>query len=66
MVDFDEVTDDLNLFTTGYIDSFGFVELVQFLEREYKITVPNEDLINNSLVSLNSIVSYIESHNTYI
>ena len=65
LVEFDEeVDDDTNLFTTGLVDSYGYVELVTFLEKTYGVSIPNEDLNANALTTVNSIVQYMnERHN---
>lgn len=44
MVDFDvEATPETDLFEAGFIDSFGFVELVIFLEQEFGVKLDEED-----------------------
>ena len=61
LVDFDETPVEQDLFQTGYIDSFGFIELVGFLESEFDISIPNEDLVSGALASLTSILQYVKS-----
>ena len=61
LVDFDGVEADSNtdLFEAGFIDSYGFVELVTFLEREFSIKVTDDDLVTESFNSVNELVRYI-------
>lgn len=61
LVDFGEdVTEDTNLFTSRAIDSFGYIELVSFLESTYKIHISDDELISDSLTSLNEMTSFVQ------
>jgi acyl carrier protein len=55
--DFDLTT---NLFETQIIDSFGFVELVRFLEREFAIEIRDPDLVSGALTSIAHIVDLVK------
>lgn len=55
--DFDQTT---NLFETQIIDSFGFVELVRFLESEFNVTIQESDLVSGELMSIDGMASLIE------
>lgn len=61
LIDFDgiEVNDNTDLFEAGFIDSYGFVELVTFLEREFSIKVTDDDLVTESFNSVNELVRYV-------
>lgn len=60
LVDFDDtVTPQSNLFQLGLIDSFGFIELVTFLETAFQIKFSDEDLLDGSLNTLAGIVSVV-------
>jgi acyl carrier protein len=41
------------------IDSTGVLELVNFLERRFSITMPDEDVIAENLDSIKSITAYV-------
>ncbi len=56
--DFDDAT---NLFETQIIDSFGFVELVRFLESEFKISIRDSDLVGGELTSINGMTGLVET-----
>lgn len=55
------VTDETNLFKQGYLDSYGYVELIQYLEKEFKIKFTNEELVSNQLNSLRNITNLVQS-----
>jgi acyl carrier protein len=44
----------------GIIDSTGVLELVEWLEKEFDITIKDEELIPENLDSVNLIASFIE------
>ncbi len=54
------VTPDTDLFSSGVIDSFGCVELVLFLEKKYKIKVIDEELLSDSIRSLNALTKFVK------
>lgn len=61
LVDFSkDANEDTDLFEQGFIDSYGYVELVSFLESQFKIRFTDEELISRELRSLRSIVSMVE------
>ena len=51
--------DDTSFLDEGIIDSTGILELVNFCEEEFSISVDDEELIPENLVSINNIVAYI-------
>jgi acyl carrier protein len=61
LVNFDgaEANNDTDLFQSGLIDSYGFVELVAFLEREFAISVTDDDLVFVPFNSVNELVGYV-------
>ncbi|MGH9738290.1 MAG: acyl carrier protein [Candidatus Acidiferrales bacterium] len=42
------------------IDSTGTLELVGFLQRNFKITVEDEDIVPENLDSISRLVTYVE------
>lgn len=61
LVDFGgELTDQTDLFNAGIIDSFGFVELVAFLEKEFKIKIDNDKLVGGALSSVSQMASAVK------
>ena len=55
----DELSDDAQFLEMGIIDSMGVLELVGFLEEEFKITLDDEELVPENLDSVNRIVSFL-------
>lgn len=52
--------EDSNLFKEGVMDSFGYVQLCRFLEREFQISFTEADMTGNILVSLTQIEEYVK------
>ncbi|HEY8369392.1 MAG TPA: acyl carrier protein [Thermodesulfobacteriota bacterium] len=51
---------DESFLASGLIDSTGVLELVSFLERQYGITVEDEELIPDNLDSIERLVRFVE------
>ena len=47
----------------GIIDSTGILEVIYFLEDEFGITVPEEEMVPENLDSVNNLVKFIASKN---
>ena len=58
-VEVDDLGDDDSLLDTGVLDSMGVLELVAFLEEQYQIEVPDEDLRPENLDSIARIIAYV-------
>ncbi|MBW2109626.1 MAG: acyl carrier protein [Deltaproteobacteria bacterium] len=56
----DGLKDDTSFLEEGIIDSTGVLELVNFLEETFSITVEDEELIPENLDSINNVVAYVE------
>jgi len=56
----DGLQDETSFLEEGIIDSTGVLELVNFLEEEFEITIDDEDLIPENLDSINNVNSYLE------
>jgi acyl carrier protein len=54
-----DFTDDVHLFDYGYIDSFGAVDLVSFVEVTFGITVTQSDLTAYPLNTINEIATFV-------
>jgi acyl carrier protein len=52
--------DDASLQGRGVLDSTGVLELIEFLEREFGIAVPDADLLPQNLDSVDRLVAYVE------
>jgi len=56
MVDFErDAGPDTDLFEAKFLDSFGFVDLVAFLEQTFSVKLSEEDLADPAIGSLNGM-----------
>ncbi len=51
-----------NLFEAGIVDSAGLISFVGFVEKEFGLVVPDEDLLPENFVSISAIAHYIRTH----
>lgn len=49
-----------SLLESGVIDSTGILELVQFLEQTYQITVADEEMLPENLDSIGNIATFVK------
>jgi acyl carrier protein len=54
-------SDEDSFLEQGIIDSTGALELVTFLEDEYKISVADEELVPENLDSIANVVRFVAS-----
>ena len=52
---------DDQLLQSGLVDSLGIIEVVTFLEREFQITVTDEDLLPENFQSIECIGALVQS-----
>jgi acyl carrier protein len=58
------LTDETSLLEGGVIDSLGIVKLVSFLESEFGIKVPDEEIVPRYFESIRALSTYVESKPT--
>ena len=51
--------DDASFLDEGVIDSTGVLELVAFLENDFRITVEDDELTPENLDSIDNVVQYL-------
>ena len=56
-----DVKDNDNIFELWLVNSLFAMQLVNFVEQEFDITVENEDLDLDNFKDINSILSLVES-----
>lgn len=56
-----ELRDDEDIFAMGFVNSLFAMQLVLFLEKEFGITIENEDLEIENFQTVNAVTSLIES-----
>jgi acyl carrier protein len=54
-----DYADDASFLELGIIDSFGFVELLAFVNEEFGITVADEELLPDNFDSVEKLTSFI-------
>ncbi|MER5408925.1 acyl carrier protein [Streptomyces sp. NPDC002769] len=60
MVDFGEdVTPDTDLFKVGVMDSFGYLQLMDYLETEFDVKIASDEILGNVFVSLATIDAFV-------
>lgn len=52
--------DSSSLLDSGIMDSLGVMELVNFIEIDLNLAVPDEDIVPAHLDSVDNLVTYIE------
>lgn len=52
--------DGTSFLENGIIDSTGILELVNFLDEEFSISVEDEELIPENLDSIKNVTSYLQ------
>jgi acyl carrier protein len=56
---------DTPLFEQGIIDSTGVLELLAFIEENFKIKVKDEELVQSNFSSISTIDQFIKSKNNH-
>ena len=56
--DFDN---DVHLFNEGFVDSFGAVEIIKFIEDTYSIKITQKDITLFPMNTVNEIAEVVES-----
>ena len=52
--------DEDSLIANGVIDSTGILELTQFVEDEFRVDVPDEEITPENFDTVNRILEYVE------
>lgn len=55
-----ELRDDEDIFSLGFVNSLFAMQLVMFLEKEFRIRVDNKDLDMNNFRSIDAICELLE------
>jgi D-alanine--poly(phosphoribitol) ligase subunit 2 len=49
----------VDLFELGYVDSVGFAELLAFLDEEFGVEVPEEDLLSDEFLRIDGMATIV-------
>ena len=55
------LTNDSSFLEEGIVDSTGIMQLVSFLQEQYRITIEDEELIPDNLDSIQKVQRFIEA-----
>ena len=55
-----DLKDDEDIFSLGFVNSLFAMQLVMFIEKEFKLTVDNEDLDLKNFRSIKAIAELVE------
>lgn len=56
----EELGNDTSFLDSGIIDSTGVMELIQFLEDEFEISVNDDEMVPENLDSVDRLCQYLE------
>ena len=59
--DVNELNDTESLLESGVIDSASMVDLITFLEKTYRISIDEDDLIPENFDSVAAIAGYVQN-----
>jgi len=54
-----EIKQDEDLLSSGLIDSLGILKLVSFMEEQFVIEIPSEDVVYENFHSIESMSRYL-------
>jgi len=58
----DALTDDYPLLANGVIDSLGLFRIVEFVENEYGVEIPDDELVPENFETLAAITRMVQAH----
>ena len=59
-----QVTDTTKLISSGIVDSFSMVSLKTFLEKKFKVSIPDEKATPEAFDSVNDIITLLKQFTT--
>ncbi|MCW6050900.1 acyl carrier protein [Lyngbya sp. CCAP 1446/10] len=61
-----DLQDDEDIFALGFVNSMFAMQLVLFIEKEFEVTIENEDLEFANFRSVNSMAALLERKTTVL
>jgi acyl carrier protein len=55
---------DVNLFENGYVDSVGLAETLAFVEEEFGVQVPDEELLSDDFATIDGMAQVVARLNS--
>lgn len=59
--DDDGLDDQVSFLDSGIVDSMGILEIVNFINEEFQVTVADEELLPENLDSIDNIANYLHN-----
>ena len=56
-----QLTKEDNLLESGLVDSIGIMKLIGFIEEQFGMVIPPEDMIIENFISVQAIQTYLQS-----
>ena len=56
-----ELSKEDDLLGSGLVDSLGMMKLISFLEKEYELKIPAEDMIIENFITVSAIEDYLDT-----
>ncbi len=56
-----DFTDDVHLFNEGFVDSFGAVEIIHFIEQTYNVQITQKDITLYPMNTVEEIAEVVKS-----
>jgi len=57
-----KLNEDEDLLSAGILDSLAILQLVAYIEDQFGIKIPDEDVVFENFQSINSLSSYLEQY----
>lgn len=58
-----KLSEDEDLLSAGILDSLAILQLVAYIEDQFGIKIPDEDVVFENFQSINSLSAYLERFN---
>lgn len=56
-----DYNNDVHLFNEGFVDSFGAVEIIHFIEENYNVQITQKDITLYPMNTVNEIAEVVEN-----
>lgn len=56
-----EIPLDRSLLEAGILDSYGIVQMITFVESEFDVAIPDEDMTKEKLGSIRKMARYVQN-----
>jgi len=57
-----QLDENEDLLSSGILDSLAILQLVAYIDKTFKIQVPDEDVVYENFKSINTLVGYLQQY----